>query len=245
MEIEGAQASTPRPLRADARQNYERLIAAAAAAIGELGPNVSLEEVAKRAGVGIGTLYRHFPNRQALLEAVYREQVERHSARGRELLTTRSPVEALPLWLHSLLTYNLTMRGLKEALMAGEIAPQTSDCKAQMHAVGGELLAHGGQLNGDRGGGGVAAVAGQQSALRQRPLHDLRPVYSNLASSLLILGPTVRRGSHGLQGRARAVKRDAAVRLGWPLVFDQAGVPAVKIGLMQRGLYSNKEPSML
>src|SRR5262245_11726167 len=70
MEIEGAQASTPRPLRADARQNFERLIAAASVAIGELGPNVSLDEVAKRAGVGIGTLYRHFPNRQALLEAV-------------------------------------------------------------------------------------------------------------------------------------------------------------------------------
>jgi AcrR family transcriptional regulator len=140
METEGARTSTLRPLRADARQNIERLVAAATAAISELGPNVSLEEVAKRAGVGIGTLYRHFPNRQALLEAVYREQVERHSARGRELLTTRSPVEALPLWLHSLLIYNLTMRGLKEALMAGEISAQVSECRAIMHSIGGELL---------------------------------------------------------------------------------------------------------
>lgn len=141
METEGAQASTTRPLRADARQNYERLIAAAAAAIGEFGPNVSLEEVAKRAGVGIGTLYRHFPNRQALLEAVYRDQVNANCARGRALLATKPPAEALPLWLHALLTYNLTMRGLKEALMAGEISPQISECKANMHAVGGELLA--------------------------------------------------------------------------------------------------------
>jgi Transcriptional regulator SbtR-like, C-terminal domain len=68
-------------------------------------------------------------------------QVNAHLVLGRELLATRSPAEALPLWLHSLLTYNLTMRGLKEALMAGEVSPQTSECKAQMHAVGGELLA--------------------------------------------------------------------------------------------------------
>jgi AcrR family transcriptional regulator len=141
MEIEGAQASTPRPLRADARQNYERLVAAAAAAIGELGPNVSLEEVAKRAGVGIGTLYRHFPNRQALLEAVYRDQVNMNCMRGRELLATEPPAEALQQWLHSLLRHNLTTRGLKEAMMAGEVSPQTSECKAQMHAVGDELLA--------------------------------------------------------------------------------------------------------
>ena len=141
MKIEGAPTSAPRSQRADARQNYARLITAAAAAIAELGPNVSLEEVAKRAGVGIGTLYRHFPNRQALLEAVYQDQVSIHCARGRELLATKAPTEALPLWLHSLLTYNLTTRGLKEALMAGEVSPRTSECKAQMHAIGGELLA--------------------------------------------------------------------------------------------------------
>lgn len=141
MDTLDARTSTVRPLRADARQNYERLVAAATDAISELGPNVSLEEVAKRAGVGIGTLYRHFPNRQALLEAVYRDQVNVNCVRGRELLATTPPAEALPLWLHSCLTYNLSMRGLKEALMAGEVSPQTSDCKAMMHAVGGELLA--------------------------------------------------------------------------------------------------------
>jgi AcrR family transcriptional regulator len=141
MNTESAPTSPPRSLRADARQNEERLIAAAAAAIGESGANVSLEEVAKRAGVGIGTLYRHFPNRQALLEAVYRDQVNMMCARGRELLATQPPTEALLVWLHALLTYNLTMRGLKEALMAGEISPQTSACKAMMHTTGGELLA--------------------------------------------------------------------------------------------------------
>jgi AcrR family transcriptional regulator len=141
MDTFGTRTSAPRPLRADARQNCKRLIAAAADTIGELGPNVSLEEVARRAGVGIGTLYRHFPNRQALLEAVYRDQVNVNCAQGRELLATTPPAEALSLWLHSLLTYNLSMRGLKEALMAGEISPQTSECKANMHEVGSELLA--------------------------------------------------------------------------------------------------------
>jgi AcrR family transcriptional regulator len=141
MDTEGAQTSTPRPLRADARQNYERLLAAATAAIGDQGANVSLEEVAKRAGVGIGTLYRHFPNRQTLLEAVYRDQVNVLSQRGRELLAIKPPVEALQLWLNALLSYNLTTRGLKEALMASEISPQTSQCRATLHAVGGELLA--------------------------------------------------------------------------------------------------------
>jgi AcrR family transcriptional regulator len=141
MDTGGARTGVVRPLRADARQNYERLIEVAADSIGELGPSVSLEEVAKRAGVGIGTLYRHFPNRQALLEAVYRDQVAVLCVRARELLATTPPGEALVLWLHSLLTYNLSMRGLKEALMAGEVSPQTGECKAKMHEVGGELLA--------------------------------------------------------------------------------------------------------
>jgi AcrR family transcriptional regulator len=151
MDTLGARTSMVRPLRADARQNYERLIEVAADSIGELGPSVSLEEVAKRAGVGIGTLYRHFPNRQALLEAVYRDQVTAHCARARELQSTKPPAEALTLWLRSLLTHNLTMRGLKEALMAGEISPVTSECKAKMHEVGGELLARAQEVGSVRG----------------------------------------------------------------------------------------------
>jgi AcrR family transcriptional regulator len=151
MDTRDARTSTVRPLRADARQNYERLVEAAASSIRDHGPNVSLEEVAKLAGVGIGTLYRHFPNRQALLEAVYRDQVAVNCARGRELLATTPAAEALLLWLHSLLTYNLRMRGLKEALMAGEISPQISECKSKMHEVGGELLGRAQEAGAVRG----------------------------------------------------------------------------------------------
>src|SRR5216683_1737407 len=86
-----AHAREPRPMRADAQRNYTRLLDAATAAFLEHGADdVSLEEIARRAGVGIGTLYRHFPTRQALLEAVYRDQVEALRARADELLSSCS-----------------------------------------------------------------------------------------------------------------------------------------------------------
>src|SRR5947207_14194534 len=70
------QTSLVRPKRADARRNYERVLAAARGAFAEGGESTALEEIARRAGVGIGTLYRHFPTRQALLEALYVDEVE-------------------------------------------------------------------------------------------------------------------------------------------------------------------------
>src|ERR1700733_7757209 len=70
------QTLLPRPKRADARRNYDKVVAAARAAFAERGDATSLEEIARRAEVGIGTLYRNFPNRQALLEAVYVEELD-------------------------------------------------------------------------------------------------------------------------------------------------------------------------
>src|SRR5215472_5244918 len=101
------------PKRADARRNYERLIAAAAAVFAERGADdVSLEEIARRAGVGIGTLYRHFPTRQALLEAVYIDQVESLSARAGELLRAESPADALAEWLRAMVKFSSTKRSM-------------------------------------------------------------------------------------------------------------------------------------
>ena len=78
-------AAGQRPMRADARRNYDRLLAETAAAFAERGSDdVSLEEIARRAQVGIGTLYRHFPTRHALLEAVYRDQIETLAAEARQ-----------------------------------------------------------------------------------------------------------------------------------------------------------------
>ena len=108
-----------RPKRADAQRNYARLLSAAAEAFAEHGADdVSLEEIAKRACVGIGTLYRHFPTRQALLEAVYRDQVEVLSARADELLGSDDPIAGLTAWLQALMTFSSTKRSLTTAMLA-------------------------------------------------------------------------------------------------------------------------------
>jgi AcrR family transcriptional regulator len=105
-------------MRADARRNYERLLTAALAAFSEDGADTtSLEEIARRAGVGIGTLYRHFPTRQALLEAVYRDQVEALRVRAAELMRADSPGAALADWLRALVTFGGTKRSLTTALL--------------------------------------------------------------------------------------------------------------------------------
>ena len=89
----------PRPKRADARRNYDKLVNAAREAFADQGTSATLEEVARRAGVGIGTLYRHFPTRQDLLEAVYLEGVE-GICRAVESYEDLPPWEALSGWLH-------------------------------------------------------------------------------------------------------------------------------------------------
>src|SRR5215472_4516888 len=118
--LERLQSERPeREMRADARRNYDRLLAAAWAAFADRGSDdVSLEEIARRAGVGIGTLYRHFPNRQALLEAVYRDQVVALGGRAAKLLAAESPGAALAEWLRDLASFSSTKRSLTKELLA-------------------------------------------------------------------------------------------------------------------------------
>src|SRR5689334_10113778 len=112
-------AGDGRPMRADAQRNYARLLSAAAEAFAEHGADdASLEEIARRAGVGIGTLYRHFPTRQALLEAVYRDQVEALRGRAGELIESDAPREALAAWLRTLMAFSSTKHNLTSALLA-------------------------------------------------------------------------------------------------------------------------------
>jgi AcrR family transcriptional regulator len=112
-------ARTPGPMRADARRNRELLLTAALAAFTEHGADdVSLEEIARRAGVGIGTLYRHFPTRQELLEAVYRDQVEALCTLSAELLGAPSPAEALATWLRAMIAFSTAKRTLVSSLLA-------------------------------------------------------------------------------------------------------------------------------
>jgi AcrR family transcriptional regulator len=106
-----------RPKRADARRNYEKLLAAAGEAFAENGTAASLEDIARRADVGIGTLYRHFATRQDLLEAVYIDEVEEMSRAAADL-TDLEPWDALVTWLHQFVRYAATKRALADEMMA-------------------------------------------------------------------------------------------------------------------------------
>jgi AcrR family transcriptional regulator len=132
-------ARPDRAMRADARRNYERLLTAASAAFAERGADdVSLEEIARRAGVGIGTLYRHFPTRPALLEAVYREQVETLGALAGKLLAAESPSSALAEWMKAMVEFSATKRSLMRELMAD--SPFIPVCKTVISASSNALL---------------------------------------------------------------------------------------------------------
>jgi|HubBroStandDraft_5_1064220.scaffolds.fasta_scaffold15994_5 AcrR family transcriptional regulator len=133
----------PRPMRADAQRNYQRLLDAAVAVFAEHGADdASLEEIARRAGVGIGTLYRHFPTRQALLEAVYRDQVDGMRAKADELLASDSPSDALAEWLRALSAFSSTKRSLTAALLEtlGKDSELLSACSAVIYGAADELL---------------------------------------------------------------------------------------------------------
>lgn len=110
---------TEKPMRADARRNYERVVAAAQQAFTEQGPDAPLEDIARRAGVGIGTLYRHFPNREALIEAVYRSSIEHLSQRAHELLEEHTPAMAFEHWLREQVQWVMANRVLATTLKAG------------------------------------------------------------------------------------------------------------------------------
>ena len=106
-----------RPLRADARRNRERLLRSAAVAFAERGTDASLEDVARHAGVGIGTLYRHFPTRDDLVGALIEGQVDELVALGGELLGADDPLDALRTWLTALIAHVARYRGLATSLV--------------------------------------------------------------------------------------------------------------------------------
>ena len=120
--------------RADSARNRQSLIDAAKAAFAQVGLNVSLEEIARRAGVGIGTLYRHFPTREAVVEAVYRREVEQLAEAAPLLLETSPAAEALHKWMHLFVDYIATKRLIAPSL--GAAAARTSP----LYATSAELI---------------------------------------------------------------------------------------------------------
>jgi AcrR family transcriptional regulator len=132
---------TRRPKRADARRNYDKLIAAGRDAFTEKDSSASLEDIARRAGVGIGTLYRHFPTRTDLIEAVYVEEVEA-LCRSADDLGDAPPWDALVVWLHRFIGYVATKHALAEELFA--VADRDSEvfqtCRGAFYSAGEPLL---------------------------------------------------------------------------------------------------------
>jgi AcrR family transcriptional regulator len=131
-----------KPKRADARRNYEKIVAAAREAFGERGASTSLEEIARRADVGIGTLYRNFPNRQSLLEAVYVDEVEQVARTAGEL-EGLEPWEALSGWLHRVVGYLVTKHALVTEMLdyMDRDAPLFTSCRGTLFDAGEPLLA--------------------------------------------------------------------------------------------------------
>ena len=127
-----------RPQRADARRNFDSLLGAAREVFSEQGTEASLEEVARRAGVGIGTLYRNFPTRRELFESVYIGEVE-DLCSAAAALSDRDPWNALVAWVHRFVGYVTTKRALLEAL--SKESPVFRACRAEIYAAGEPLLA--------------------------------------------------------------------------------------------------------
>jgi AcrR family transcriptional regulator len=131
-----------RPKRADALRNYEKLVAAAREAFTEADRSASLEDIARRAGVGIGTLYRNFPTRADLVQAIYVDEVEALS-RSAEELADLEPWEALSGWLHRFVGYVATKQALSDELFAvtdPERQAVFAGCRAMLNSAGEPLL---------------------------------------------------------------------------------------------------------
>ncbi|MGI5125637.1 TetR/AcrR family transcriptional regulator [Pseudonocardia sp. CA-107938] len=133
-----------RPRRADARRNYDELVEQARIVFAESGVDASLDEIARRAGVASGTLYRHFPTRIDLVEVVLAGQIEELVALGRRLLVADDEFEALVTWLRATMVHGLTYRGLSAAMLSSALDRDTATVArwhAELFEVGSELLA--------------------------------------------------------------------------------------------------------
>lgn len=129
-------------MRADARRNHDQLVAAARLVVAEQGADASLRDVARRAGVGLGTLYRHFPTREALFDALLRASFDELTARAGELDASAAPADALVCWLRQAVGVAHAYRGVTAAMMAAIADPDSAlhtSC-VTMRAAGTRLL---------------------------------------------------------------------------------------------------------
>lgn len=166
------------PVRADGRRSHEDLLDAARVTFAEQGTDASLREVARRAGVSIATLYRHFPTREALLEALLRHRFDVLRVRAADLLAASDPGQALAAWVRELAAASASYEGLPASVMAALHDPDSTlhaSC-AGLRASAGDLLAcaqRSGQVRADLTVDELlATVYAMAWAARQTPLAD-------------------------------------------------------------------------
>lgn len=180
-------------MRADARKNYEQLLEVARDVFAEQGVDASLRDVARKAGVGLGTLYRHFPTRAVLLETLLREDFDALAARARELETSGASDEALVSWLHEIIAFTYENRGVI-ALMMGAIEDLDSALHAScltLRGAGAALLARAqaeGTARTDLDGAELFDLIAALAWLREQPSHAPRAdrIFELIASAVLL-----------------------------------------------------------
>jgi AcrR family transcriptional regulator len=169
-------------MRADARKNYDHLLEVARGIVAEHGADASLRDIARRAGVGLGTLYRHFPTREALLEALLRSSFGELTARAVDLERTLPPGEALLTWVRECTRFTTTYHGVTQVMVAAIEEPDSAlhaSC-VDLRAAGARLLVRAQEAGAARSGMDgtdlfalIAGLAwlGDQAALAPRAEH--------------------------------------------------------------------------
>jgi len=180
-------------MRADAKKNYDQLLAVARDVFTEQGAEASLRDVARRAGVGLGTLYRHFPTREALLETLLRASFDALAARADELKTSSASADALVLWLQEIIAFTHDHRGVI-ALMMSAIEDQRSALHAScvtLRAAGTALLGRAqaeGKARADLNGAELFDLIAALAWLREQPSHAARAdhLFDVIAGAILV-----------------------------------------------------------
>ncbi len=179
-------------MRADAKKNYDHLLAVARDVVIEQGADASLRDVARRAGVGLGTLYRHFPTREALLAALLRSSFDEMAARAGELETSSAPADALVSWLRDFVVFAHEYRGVVASMIAAIEDPKSAlhaSC-VTMKASGARLLVRAqakGVARKDLDGADLFALGAALAWLAEQPLHAPRAdhLFEVITSALL------------------------------------------------------------
>jgi AcrR family transcriptional regulator len=179
-------------MRADAKKNYDHLLAVARDVVAEQGVDASLRDVARRAGVGLGTLYRHFPTREALLEALLRTGFDELTAKAARVATSSSPDDALVSWLRDFVVGAHEYRGVAASMMSAIEDPKSAlhaSC-VTMKAAGTQLLARAqaeGVARADLDGADLFALAAALAWLGDQPSHAARAdhLFEVIASAIL------------------------------------------------------------